>query len=409
MKIVQIHNYYQHAGGEDSVVAAERNMLETAGHQVIPYYKNNDGIVGTWQMIVSSLKTLWNYKAYSEFRQLLKNHCPDIVHCHNTFPLISPAIYWACEKEGVPVVQTLHNYRLLCLNSQFFRYNKKKEAEVCEKCHKRAFKIPGIKYRCYRGSIAGSAVVASMLFLHRVLGTWNNKISAYIALTEFQKQKMSEGGLPHDRIFVKPNFVSSKIEKELVECEIPQSNYALFVGRLSPEKGCAVLLQAWKRFLESYDVTQNELRPELLVVGDGPDKRLLEQWREEHQLNQVRFTGKLPRNEVQALMKGAEFLILPSLWYEGFPMTIVEAFSCGTPVLASDLGGMKTIIVEGVNGWKFAVGDVRELADRINSLFNSEELVAMRAIVRSESESYYSESFNLSLLLDIYKKAGCVI
>ena len=152
MRIIQVHNYYQEAGGEDSVVAAERNMLEAAGHELIPYYKNNDGIVGTWQLIVSSLKTIWNYKAYSEFCQLLKNHRPDVVHCHNTFPLISPAIYWACKKEGVPVVQTLHNYRLLCLNSQFLRYSKDNETEVCEKCHKRAFKIPGIKYRCYRGS-----------------------------------------------------------------------------------------------------------------------------------------------------------------------------------------------------------------------------------------------------------------
>ena len=407
MKIIQVHNYYQQVGGEDSVVAAEKNMLAEAGHEVILYYKNNDGIVGAWQLIVSSLKTLWNYKAYSEFRQLLKNHCPDVVHCHNTFPLISPAIYWACEKEGVPVVQTLHNYRLLCLNSQFFRYNKHNEAEVCEKCHKRAFKFPGIKYRCYKGSMAGSVVVALMLFLHRLLGTWKNKVSVYIALTEFQKQKMSKGGLPADRIFVKPNFVRSETEKEPIECYIPQSPYALFVGRLSPEKGCTVLLQAWKYFLESCDLTQNVFRPELLVVGDGPDKKSLEQWSEERQLNRVRFTGMLPRNQVQALMKRAEFLILPSLWYEGFPMAIVEAFSCGTPVLASDLGGMKEIIEEGVTGRKFTVGDVRELAEKMNTMFNSEELVTMRAAVHNKFERDYSESFNLCLLLDIYKKAGC--
>ena len=230
--------------------------------------------------------------------------------------------------------------------------------------------------------MAGSVVVALMLFLHRLLGTWKNKVSVYIALTEFQKQKMSEGGLPADRIFVKPNFVRSETEKEPIECDIPQSPYALFVGRLSPEKGCTVLLQAWKYFLESCDVTQNVIRPELLVVGDGPDKESLEQWSEERQLNRVRFTGKLPRNQVQALMKRAEFLILPSLWYEGFPMTIVEAFSCGTPVLASDLGGMKEIIEEGVTGRKFIVGDVRELAEKMNTMFNSEELVTMRAAVQ---------------------------
>lgn len=407
MKIIQVHNYYQQVGGEDSVVAVEKNMLMEAGHEVLTYYKNNDGIVGAWQLIVSSLKTVWNYKAYSEFRQLLKNHCPDVVHCHNTFPLISPAIYWACEKEGVPVVQTLHNYRLLCLNSQFFRYNKQNETEVCEKCHKRAFKFTGIKYRCYKKSMAGSLIVALMLFLHRLLGTWKNKVSAYIALTEFQKQKMSEGGLPADRIFVKPNFVRPETAKEPIECDIPQSPYALFVGRLSPEKGCTVLLLAWKCFLESYDVTQNVFRPELLVVGDGPDKKSLEQWSEEHQLNRVRFTGMLPRNQVQALMKRAEFLILPSLWYEGFPMAIVEAFSCGTPVLASDLGGMKEIIEEGVTGRKFTVGDVRELAEKMNTMFNSEELVTMRAAVHNKFERDYSESFNLCLLLDIYKKAGC--
>jgi glycosyltransferase involved in cell wall biosynthesis len=434
VKIIQVHNYYQQAGGEDSVVAAERNMLEVAGHEVITYYKNNDGIVGVVQLVVSSMKTLWNPVTYWEFRRLLKNERPDVVHCHNTFPLISPAIYWACAKESTPVVQTIHNYRLLCLNSQFFRLNEKNEPEVCEKCLRRTFKFPGIKYRCYRGSLAGSAVVAFMLFLHRVLGTWKNKVSVYVALTEFQKQKMIEEGLPSDKILVKPNFIQKPegSEQNVAEEEAqtssskPQTPYCLFVGRLSSEKGCDVLIRAWNLYVSKLQTSipkrseagakhqqrsgNLESTPHLLIVGDGPERENLEYLIAiNDESSPVHFLGLKSKKEVLSLMSNARFLVQPSLWYEGFPMTIVESFACGTAVVASDTGSMTSIIRHRENGLKFEGGNPEALAEQLCWGFeHTTELDQLGMQAKADSELMYSEQTNMESLLNIYQKASTV-
>ena len=398
MRIIQVHNYYKQAGGEDEVVAAEKAMLIDAGHQVITYYKNNDAISGFRSMLISSMKTIWNPATVIEFRKLLKKNRPDLVHCHNTFPLISPAIYWACAKEKIPVVQTLHNYRLLCPSANLFF-----KGEIYESSIGKLFPWQAVKDRVYRNSRVGTLVVVSMLFLHRIIGTWKNKVTLYIALTQFQKEKMIEGGLPENLIMVKPNFISEEPEIMISDSLNIESNcpILLFVGRLSPEKGCSLLIHALKK-LEKKDKKQ----PLLLIAGDGPEKNLLEKLCISLNLKDIRFLGLQSREQIQYLMAKADLLIFPSLWYEGFPMTIVEALNRGLPVVASNIGSMRSIIVDGINGFKFKPGDIDNLADCIkNALENSNEIKEMRDRMLNKPNPEYKSSGNLESLLQIYKKA----
>jgi glycosyltransferase involved in cell wall biosynthesis len=443
MKIIQAHNYYQQAGGEDGVVASELELLRGSGNEVVTYYKNNEALgSGHWALVKASVQTLWNRETYREFQKLLKIEKPDVVHCHNTFPLISPSIYLACAKEKVPVVQTLHNYRLLCLNAFLFRQDSSVKSvglsvkdglkpktstsgAICEKCLQKRFKWPGIRYGCYRGSKAGSLVVALMLLFHKLIGTWSKKVTAYIALTEFQKQKMIEGGLPADKIWVKPNFIASgdrvknqdlsvKLENLKPNHLIPKTGarsapYALFVGRLSPEKGCDVLIRAWALFeQQSSDLgspTSENQKPVLLIVGDGPERAALEYLTLDLcPLSFVHFLGKQPKESVLSLMRNAQFLVLPSLWYEGFPMTIVEAFSCGLPVMASDDGGMKDVIKDRNTGLLFSLGDEGVLAENIEWAFKHLiEMDEMGQAARQQFEKKYSPQKNYEELMAIYQ------
>jgi glycosyltransferase involved in cell wall biosynthesis len=465
LKIIQVHNYYQQAGGEDAVVAAERALLEEHGHAVVPFYKSNEALgSGLWALGKASLQTVWNWETYREFRRLLQTEKPDIVHCHNTFPLISPSIYWACAKEKVPVVQTLHNYRLLCLNAFLFREKhragsrgngdelaakkRKKKAysndlsqqaqslksspsgAICELCVHKAFKWPGIRYRCYRESRAGSLIVALMLFVHKLIGTWSKKVSAYIALTEFQKQKMIEGGQPEDTIFVKPNFIqTTKHTNDTKNGDLITDNeplitdkkpYGLFVGRLSPEKGCDVLIRAWHEFSDKWQMTSAESspstgggqpatddQPQLIIVGDGPERKSLEFLSAgNHQLSTVSFLGRKPKNEVLRLMRNAQFLVLPSLWYEGFPMTIVEAFHEGLAVLGPDGGGAGEIIEEKVTGLKFESGEQESLAVAMYWAFrNPARMKEFGFAARQVFDRKYSAGTNIKMLESIYQKA----
>ena len=450
MKIIQVHNYYQQAGGEDSVVEAELELLQANGHEVVTYYKRNNDIttfsnklLAINQLLKASLSALWSHRTYREFRKILQTKQPDVVHCHNIFPVISPSIYWACAKENVPVVQTLHNYRLLCLNAFLFRQSNSVKCEdlsfkkdpkpktsesgsICEKCLTKSFKWPGVKYGCYRDSKAGSLIVALMLFSHKLIGTWAKKVTAYIALTEFQKQKMIEGGIPSGKIFVKPNFIAGGdgVKSEVLSVKKGESDpadlifktlklktdvpCALFVGRLSPEKGCDVLIRAWARFQEkltanSHEPIANQM-PQLLIVGDGPECESLELLAKSYKLiAKVHFLGRMPKMDVLPLMRNAQFLALSSRWYEGFPMTIVEAFSCGTAVISSNAGGVKEVIHQHKNGLKFKVDDVESLSDELIWAFSHpEEMEAMGRCAREDFEIMYSAEVNYSILNRIY-------
>ncbi len=385
MKVLLVHNYYQQPGGEDQVFATESALLEACGHSVVRYTVHNDQLA---QMNPLALvqATLWNKTVYRELRDLISREKPQVAHFHNTFPLISPAAYYVAKAEGVPVVQTLHNYRLLCPSQGGILL---RQAQVCEDCLGKLFPWPGIVHGCYRNSKAGTAVHGIMLSLHRALQTWATMVDVYIALTEFAQQKFIQGGLPVEKIVVKPNFV--------YPAPSPgegQGGYALFVGRLSPEKGIDTLLAAWERLGRKVP---------LKIVGDGP--LALQVDKAAQQVPGVEWLGRLPKTQVLALMKNAQILLFPSLWYEGFPMVIAEAFAVGLPVVASELGSMSSLITPGHTGLHFHPGNPEDLATKVEwVLTHPAELNQMRREARAEFEAKYTAEQNYQMLMAIYER-----
>lgn len=383
MHILFVHNYYQVAGGEEQVLQAEAALLELHGHQVHRYTIHNDEIKD-----ISSLslvgKTLWNRDTYRRVRSLIQKHQIQVVHCHNTFPLISPSVYYAANSEKVPIVQTCHNYRLLCPNALFLR-----DGQVCENCLTQFLPWSSVQYACYRGSRAATAAVAAMLTLHRSLGTWQKRIDVYIALTAFARQKLIQGGLPADKIVVKPNFVNLD-----PGVGTGQGGYALYAGRLSQEKGIKTLLAAWRQLAS--------LVP-LRLVGDGPLASLVAEAAQ--QIPGITWLGHQPLEKVYTLLQSATFLVFPSEWYEGQPRILLEALATGTPIVASNLGSMSGLITPHRTGLHFQPGDVEDLVDQVKYLLQNPSLLKqMRQIARTEFESTYTAAENYQQLMEIYAR-----
>lgn len=377
MRVLIAHNAYQHRGGEDSVVEAEISLLHAHADEVNTLFRGNNEVTGLSSMALAQ-DALWSRRTVGEMAQRLAAFRPDVIHVHNTFPLISPSIYWAAARAGVPVVQTLHNFRLMCLNALFLRENK-----VCEDCMGR---LPwrGVARGCYRGSRAASTALAGMLALHRAIGTFRNKVTRYIALNEFCRGKFIEGGLPPDRIVVKPNFV------DLPPPETRPREGLLFVGRLSAEKGVETLAAAMNALPGA----------QLRVAGDGPAAALLDG------APGVERLGSLPAAAVCDAMQVASALVLPSIWYENFPRTIVEAFACGLPVIASRIGALADIVREGEDGLLFAPGDADDLAGKMAwALAHPDEMAAMGLRARKRYEAEFSAETNYRRLIEIYDEA----
>jgi glycosyltransferase involved in cell wall biosynthesis len=383
MKVLLCHNYYQHAGGEDEVFAAEGALLEAHGHEVVRFTRHNDDIKGMGRVEVAR-KTLWNRATYDELLSLIRRERPRVMHCTNTFPLISPAAYDAARAEGVAVVQSLHNYRLFCLNSLFLR-----DGRACELCLGKAIPWPGVLHKCYRESRSASAVVASMLTYHRARGTYRNKVDVYIALTEFARRKFEEGGFDPGQIVVKPNFLST--DPGLGQ---GKGGYAVFVGRLSTEKGVEPLVNAW---------TQHDVGVPLKVIGDGPQA---EPVRQAAAAGKLEWLGRRPLTEVLEVIGDAAFLILPSICYETFGRTIIEAYSRGTPVIVSRQGAIAELVVDGRTGLLFEPGNAEDLAAKVRQLGSDPALrERMRQDARQEFEQKYTAERNHGMLMAIYEQA----
>jgi glycosyltransferase involved in cell wall biosynthesis len=381
MRILIAHNYYQQAGGEDGCVAAEAAMLEAHGHEVIRYSVHNDSIDGMSTLDVAA-RAVWSRPAYHQIQELIRARRPQIAHFHNTFPLISPAAYYAARAENVGVVQTLHNYRLLCPGATFFR-----NGRVCESCLGRSIPWPGAAHKCYRGSRAASAAVVTMLATHRALSTWREAVDCYIALTEFNRQKFIAGGLPAHKIAVKPNFAYPDPSPSA-----GTGGYAIFVGRLSAEKGVETLLTAWKSLGGSVP---------LKIVGDGPFAGMVRE--AAATATGIEWLGSKPLADVYALIGEALFLVLPSECYENFPRVIVEAFAKGTPVLVSRLGAMAEVVDHGRTGLNFEPGNPDDLARKARQLLAEQvKLSHMRQAARQEYERQYTAAINHDMLMAIY-------
>ena len=388
MKVLLVHNTYQQPGGEDVVCEQEHGLLVRAGHQVITYSRSNWEIQDStrWERIGLAYRTIWNEAARQEILGLLRREGVDLVHVHNTFMMISPSIFSACQEAGVPVVESVHNYRLFCPAATFFR-----QGGVCEECQEHSL-WRGVRYGCYRGSRAATGVVALMLAVNRRRRTWTENVDGFIALTRFARLKLIEGGLPQEKITVKPNFVHPDPGEGL-----GPRDYALFVGRLSPEKGLSTLLAAW-----------GKLRPSvpLLILGSGPERPALEDQVSRQRLSSVEFRGQVSRPATLAAMQGARFLVFSSEWYENFPVTIAEAFACGTPVVGSRLGAIQEIVDDGRTGLHFAPSDAGELASRVEWAWDHPgEMRRMGGEARREFETKYTAEANYPLLLDAYHRA----
>lgn len=375
MRIIVAHNAYQQYGGEDSVVESEIHMLKSRGHEVVTFSKHNDHINEMSKVEILG-NTFWSKNTTDDIRNLIAEFKPDLIHSHNTFPLISPSLYWAAERENIPIIQTLHNFRLMCLNGVYLRNN-----QVCEDC---SGKLPwrGILRKCYRRSGIQSAVLASMLTFHRGIGTYRNKVSKYIALNNFCRNKFIEAGLPESKIVVKPNFVELKPFMERKRAGV------LFVGRLSVEKGINVLLEAAIKLPNV----------EIKVAGTGSDANSLKN------VNNVTLLGSLTSNEVQNQMAAAVALVMPSIWFENFPRTLVEAFASGLPVIASRIGALAELIEDNVNGLLFDPGNAQDLKEKIEwAISHPEKMSQMGQKARQKYDEEYTAEKNYSQLIKIYE------
>lgn len=387
MKILFVHNYYQQPGGEDQAFADQVWLLERHGHEVLQYTVHNDAVEDMNRLALAG-RTLWNPQSYRELRALVQREQVDLMHCMNTFPLISPAAYYAARAAGAAVVQEVQNYRLFCPGAFFMH-----DGRVCTDCLGKCVPWPAVRHRCYRGSRAATGVVTSLLTAHRLAGSWQRKVDRYIAVTQFSRAKFIEGGLPAERIAVKPNFVHPD-----PRAGSGQGGYAIFVGRLSPEKGLDTLLSAWQRLPQSYP---------LKIVGDGPLAERVQAAAADNQA--IEWLGRQPLERVCELVGEAACLVFPSLWYEGLPKTILESFAKGTPVVASNLGAMSEVIVDGHNGVHFTPGDADDLATKLTPLLlpggANGPLSTMRRAARASFEQHYTPEVNYPQLLAIYQAA----
>jgi glycosyltransferase involved in cell wall biosynthesis len=386
VKIFQIHNRYQYYGGEDAVADAEKQLLEDNGHAVIRYLRHNDEIndFSLANKVGLFLNATWSWKTFRQLKSILQKEQPDLAHFHNTLPLISPGAYYACIKVNVPVVQTLHNYRLICPSALLFR-----DGNICEECLTHSL-VRSIQHGCYRGSRIQTMAVALMLAAHRSLETWRRKIDAYVVLTNFSRNKFIRYGLPAEKIFTKPNF-----PKRPLEYSIANKRSVLSLGRLSAEKGLWTLLKAW----------ENLKHIRLKIAGDGPLSDKLKITVRENALDNVEFLGYQSHSECRELLKNAGFVILPSECYEGFPMIAAEAFAAGKLLIATNLGAMAEMIDDGQTGLHFSPGDYQELAAKVEWAWSHPRAVKrMGLAARKEYENKYTAEKNYAILMDIYRR-----
>lgn len=378
--ILIVHNYYQIPGGEDTVVANEKKMLEEHGHKVILYSRNNAELkhMSKFQKLFLPITTIFNPRTYREIKRLIKSENIEIVHVHNTLNLISPAVYYAARAMKVPVVQTVHNFRLLCPGATFYR-----DGNICEDCVEHGLRC-AVKHSCYRGSRIQTLACVISTWFHRMTGIYG-KIN-YICLTEFNRQKLLNlKQIKPERVFVKPNFVESK---DGFVPEENRENQFVFAGRLDKLKGIDILFEAWKRM--------GDTAPKLVVCGTGPMKEWCDNFIKENTVN-IEMRGLMPNNQVLSYMANSKGLVLPTRWYEGFPMSIVEAFSVGTPVLCSNLGNAGSVVEEGHNGYKFEPDSVNEIVQAVKRCHG---LCGQTWDVYREK---YTEEKNYEKVMEIYK------
>lgn len=387
MKVLQVHNRYRVPGGEDAVVRRERRLLERHGHGVVAFERANEEMDGwpAWRRLMLPATTMFSLRSYREVRALCRRERPDVAHVHNVFFLLSPSVYYALEDEGVPIVQTCHNFRFLCANAIFLT-----EGRICERCIGGNY-FHAVAHRCYREGRAQSLMLAMTLAAHRYIGRWWEKIDAFIALSEFSQRKLVEGGLPVERMFLKPHFMDDPPEP----C-FESDDYALLMGRLHQEKDVATAVDAFR------DI--RGLR--LLVLGDGPLRGELEERARRSGRGNVEFRGFIAGEPRFDVVRRAKMLLLPSRVYENFAVSVLEAYAMGKPVVASRIGAIAELVEDGVTGLLFEVGNAADLAAKVCRLRDDPALaVAMGRNARRRFEERFNADANCQQLMQIYRFA----
>ena len=377
MNILIIHNKYKISGGEESVVLNEEHLLKNHGQRVKIVYFNNAEISGVFQKIKVATGILYCNTSKKSLKTEIKNFSPDVIHVHNIFPKISPSIFFLANKLNIPIVQTIHNYRMICPSATLL-FN----GRVFEKSLDQSFAWSAIKHKVYRNSYLQTFILAFHNFFHNLIDTWKSKVSGFIFLTDFAKRKFIDSKLLLDenKLFIKPNFVEDK------GFNYEREKHFLFVGRLSEEKGIDVLL-------ESFSNTEHIIR----IIGTGPiESRVV---KAAFVNPNIVYLGKQPSKRVIEEMKVCRALIFPSVRYEGMPMTILEAYSTGCPVIASNLGAMADLIVDGYNGLHFKVGDRLDLLEKLDGLTDKMSLNARKSYLEQ-----FTPEQNYKVLMSIYKR-----
>lgn len=381
-RVLIVHNYYQIPGGEDTVVANEKQMLEENGHEVFLYTRNNSELkeMRKLQKLLLPVTTIFNLRTYKEIRSIIRENHINIVHIHNTLSLISPSVYYAANSCKVPVVQTIHNFRLLCPGATFYR-----NGHICEDCLQKGLNC-AVKHNCYRGSKLQTLACAISMKIHKTIGIYG-KIN-YICLTKFNKEKLLNlKSVQANRIFVKPNFVKPMGEFISVE---QRENQFVYAGRLDRLKGIDILFNAWKLMADT--------APKLVVYGIGPMEKWCKDFISRNKVN-IEMRGFISNTQVRDVIANSKALVLPTQWYEGFPMSIVEAFSVGTPVVCSNLGNAGSLVVEGVSGTKFKCDSAVELSEAIKRINQYKYIYETTKGTYLEN---YTEECNYECLYGVY-------
>lgn len=380
VKILQIHNVQTHRGGADAVIDREADLLRSRGHEVVQWFIETQKELSK-SKVGAAFKAIWNREACRSISRLVAAECPDVAHVHTPFPLLSPAVFRKLHQLKIPTVVTLHSHRMVCVNALLQR-----NGQPCEDCVGHKVPWPAIRHRCYHNSLVGSCVMAGSLALHHAAGTFANCIDRYIALSDFARQRLIRTGFPDSKIIVRPNFVPESPGPGSGE-----SNNVVFVGRLVAEKGILTVLKAWKLL---------ENPPELVVIGDGPLRESLER---ASSGRNIRFTGWLQPSQVSDLMAKAALVVFPSEIYEAGPLVLLEAYSRGTPVLASDIGNFSDQVIEDVTGKLFRTGDAKHLAAKVSSLFETPSLLTqLRPGAYEEYQQKYTPGVSYERLMSIY-------
>jgi glycosyltransferase involved in cell wall biosynthesis len=387
MKVLLCHNYYQQAGGERVAVEAQVWLLRSRGHEVVLYTEDNTTIAeyGVRQKVGFFPGTVFSRRAYERVRKLARLERPDVTHVHNVFPLISPSVYLALDAEGIPIVQTVHNFRFLCPNGLFYTRGK-----VCERC-KRGNTLHAVRWRCHRNSYLLSGLYALTIGLHRRLGTFD-RISRFIAPTEFVAQKLSESGLVSPRkVSVLGHFLPSPLPEPAFSNQ--RNRYVVFLGRLSAEKGLWTLVAAFK------DLPDVGLK----ILGDGPLVGALRNYVRRYGLENVEIPGFVVGEDRFRVLRHAVASVVPSEWHEVFPFSALESLAVGTPVIASDAGSLPYLIEDGQNGLIFEAGNSNDLREKVLSLANDpDKAVMLGRRGRRLVEHKYSPSAHYHALMKIY-------